>query len=218
MENTEIKCTIVRNYYRNNSDELCFLCEINNKRVYLHPNYSIARGEFEYHDTQIGFGVFNLTQEELAVFKKWYWENSHYFTVLLEITNGFFYYPYPRRTLEQLLKFDLAPEEERKIRNLIKQLTYIYLIKDRRTGYIKIGYSQDPHSRLKQLTKQSTLLPEPNEFEFVFVWEDYANKETTLHRKFADRRKRGEWFNLDEVDIAKIFTTFADDFAMLEIR
>jgi hypothetical protein len=34
--------------------------------------------------------------------------------------------------------------------------------------------------------------------------DDCAALETELHRRFADKRKRGEWFELDDNDVAEI--------------
>lgn len=73
---------------------------------------------------------------------------------------------------------------------------YIYLIRDLRTGYVKIGYSKNPYSRLHQLSYQSTLLPEPHEFKILDAFRGSMDEEYRLHKLFAPLRIRGEWFDL----------------------
>lgn len=113
-------------------------------------------------------------------------------------------YPYRRSQLEGLLSFDLSKSERAIVNQQIAQLTLIYLIRDGVTGQTKIGQSHDPGQRLKQLIKQDTLLPQPNDFSILFCWEDYPHTEQALHRKFSEKRARGEWFNLDDEDVAYI--------------
>jgi len=79
--------------------------------------------------------------------------------------------------------------------------TWIYLIKDNRTGYYKIGKSNDPQKRLRKLKQQPTLLPLPHDFELVHAWEEEATKEFELHARYANKRVRGEWFCLSRWDV-----------------
>lgn len=82
--------------------------------------------------------------------------------------------------------------------------TWIYLIKDNATGFYKIGFSQDPLKRLKNLCRQPTLLPTPNDFVLVEAWLDDTSCEAKLHEMFKEQRVRGEWFNLSETEVAQI--------------
>ena len=84
-------------------------------------------------------------------------------------------------------------------------LTWVYLIKDRTTGYHKIGRSDTPASRLKTLCHQDTKQPVPNEFVLVEAWWCDGKTEQTLHSRFTTKRLRGEWFDLSEADIEKLF-------------
>ncbi len=85
--------------------------------------------------------------------------------------------------------------------------TWIYLIKDNRTGYYKIGKSNNPAKRLRELKKQPTLLPYPHDFELVnSFWVDEAI-EIHFHNVLARFRKRGEWFDLPQ-DIVELITEF----------
>lgn len=74
--------------------------------------------------------------------------------------------------------------------------TWIYLIRDCDTGLYKIGRAKNPRERLRQLIKQDTLLPRPNNFSLVEAWWGKAEDERILHRHLADVRIRGEWFRL----------------------
>lgn len=73
---------------------------------------------------------------------------------------------------------------------------YIYLIRDQRTGLTKIGFSENPRRRLHDLTRESTLLPEPLSFEIAEAFKGTLAEEHRLHRIFESRRVRGEWFDL----------------------
>lgn len=85
------------------------------------------------------------------------------------------------------------------------ELVWVYLIRDRDTGYFKIGRAKDPHRRFKQLVKQDTLMPRPNDFELVEAWQAHPQDETRLHRDLAEYRVRGEWFRLDTIEPVKTF-------------
>ncbi len=76
--------------------------------------------------------------------------------------------------------------------------TWVYLIHDPHTGLYKIGQSDNPKARLRELTKRpSTILPTPNDFTIYEAWFCPATKEHEYHKRFASKRKRGEWFELD---------------------
>lgn len=76
----------------------------------------------------------------------------------------------------------------------------VYLMRDNRSGYHKIGFtSGEPTFR------ESTLQAEQPDIELIWhVWKDMAY-EAYLHEIFADKRVRGEWFDLDENDLQEIF-------------
>lgn len=59
------------------------------------------------------------------------------------------------------------------------------------TGHVKIGTAGDPRKRLKQLQTAW-----PGRLELLGVLDDVA--EDVLHRKFADNRVHGEWFDVKE--------------------
>ena len=90
---------------------------------------------------------------------------------------------------------------------------YLYLmVKPWRT---KIGISHDPHKRRKQLsTRRSPDLPR-------LLWYcEIADRATEpkWHKRFADRRLDGEWFNLSLADISEIAYTTTLEIASLGPR
>lgn len=80
-----------------------------------------------------------------------------------------------------------------------KNSGYIYIIKY--DGYCKIGRAKNPTKRISQL---KTALPGELEIIHQFWTEDVVSKELEIHKKYNDKRVRGEWFNLKETEIANI--------------
>jgi hypothetical protein len=76
--------------------------------------------------------------------------------------------------------------------------TWIYLIHDPFTGLYKIGKSDNPEVRLKQLCSPSggTIAAAPSDYQLVDAWLAPEETEDYLHEMFADARVRGEWFTL----------------------
>lgn len=82
-----------------------------------------------------------------------------------------------------------------------KQQTQIYLMKNNRNGYIKIGRSVNISYREKTLQSQDP------DIELIFSFPGTIKDETFLHGKYADKRIRGEWFSLSQEDIEQIIFT-----------
>ena len=78
-----------------------------------------------------------------------------------------------------------------------KRRGFVYLLRADNRLY-KIGRSKAINERIKQLEIK---LPYELELVAFIVVGDMYKVERWLHRKFADKRKRGEWFELEEVDI-----------------
>lgn len=71
-----------------------------------------------------------------------------------------------------------------------------YLMRDENTGCTKIGKSVNPRVR------ERTLLSDKPTITLFMICDNLVEKE--LHAKYADKRVRGEWFNLTSEDIADI--------------
>jgi predicted GIY-YIG superfamily endonuclease len=77
---------------------------------------------------------------------------------------------------------------------------FVYLMKNTRNGYTKIGISKNPKHREK------TLQSEEPEIDLIWKKEipNAIGREIELHKKYSDKRIRGEWFDLTEQDIQNI--------------
>jgi hypothetical protein len=88
--------------------------------------------------------------------------------------------------------------EPTEVPNTKNQITSIYLMIDKNTGYYKIGRSKNPKFR------ESTLQSEKPTIEMIFNIEGKVNDEKVLHDMFSPKRIRGEWFDLNGSDIIQI--------------
>lgn len=80
---------------------------------------------------------------------------------------------------------------------------YVYLMQDLSNNYYKIGMSKTPEYR------ERTLQSEKPTIRMICHKKLPSRKiaeafERALHNAFADKRIRGEWFNLDENDVVQI--------------
>ncbi|MEZ6070051.1 MAG: GIY-YIG nuclease family protein [Pirellulales bacterium] len=73
---------------------------------------------------------------------------------------------------------------------------WVYLIRSRR--FHKIGRSGDPDRRTQDIARQ---LPEPATLVHQIHTDDPVGIEAYWHRRFAEKRTRGEWFQLNAADI-----------------
>lgn len=82
---------------------------------------------------------------------------------------------------------------------------FVYVIKND-AGLYKIGKTINPKDRIKIF---SVKLPFDIEYTMVIRTKDYSSLETKLHKRFAHKRKRGEWFTLSEDDIERLRAEYA---------
>jgi len=75
---------------------------------------------------------------------------------------------------------------------------FVYLVRNHRNQYTKIGWSAKPSIREK------TLQSEEPELEMIFTTPGTRVDERIIQLRFSDKRVRGEWFNLDIQDISSI--------------
>ncbi len=92
----------------------------------------------------------------------------------------------------------IALEKPTEDRSLQRGGGFVYLMRNGRNGFTKIGYSRSPKHREK------TLQSEEPEVEIIFSAKAQFSLEQSLHDKFARKRVRGEWFNLSAEDIEAI--------------
>jgi len=78
--------------------------------------------------------------------------------------------------------------------------TFIYMMKDGHSGCIKIGRSKDPKVR------ERTLQSEKPTIEMMGYWPGTYADEKRLHKMYAHKNVRGEWFRLSKADIRTVRT------------
>lgn len=97
-------------------------------------------------------------------------------------------------------------EEQHEITDNIQRTCHVYLMIDTTNNFHKIGISNSPKYR------EHTLQSDKPTIELICS-KEYPSREiaeaieSALHRVFASKRIRGEWFNLDTTDIENIKQT-----------
>lgn len=79
-------------------------------------------------------------------------------------------------------------------------LGYVYFLRGKTYPYIKIGKSKDLNTRVRTL---ETNLGKLTILGFIYC-EDYDLLEKKLHSQFKEKRKHGEWFDLNSSEVRTI--------------
>ena len=115
-----------------------------------------------------------------------------------------FYRLVPPETIEQANANQIAYNERNRIQ--VQEAIappppsgFVYLLKS--GPYYKIGASGQVSERIKQL---STLPPFDIELIHTIYSHDMYGLEASLHTYYADKRKNGEWFELDDLEVEQI--------------
>jgi hypothetical protein len=69
----------------------------------------------------------------------------------------------------------------------------VYFIRCTATNLVKIGFATDPFRRFSKIQSDS-----PAKLELLAIEPGEKDHETEIHSKFADLRRRGEWFECAE--------------------
>lgn len=75
----------------------------------------------------------------------------------------------------------------------------VYLMKNMRNGYTKIGYTKN-----KPEHRERTLQSEEPEISLMASYSGTFEDESAIHTAFSEKRVRGEWFDLDNNDLSEI--------------
>jgi hypothetical protein len=101
---------------------------------------------------------------------------------------------------------------------IMAQKKFTYLMKNTRDGQYKIGESNYPKFREKTLMSQEPVI------EIFACFKSEKCNEKVLHKQFANKRGRGEWFILDDNDLEYIknnigeFTPFDEESYKIELE
>lgn len=182
------------------------------REIALIPNLSFDKENDDVYVLDIGVQttIFQLTPAQMEQLREVVLSYKEVIDAYLQICVYDPVGPIPHSVLVRLAECNLTEDEQKAVQAEIANFTFIYFIRDRRTGYVKIGKSNDPESRLRQLKRQDTLLPLENDFFIEFFFRNYAYVEKRLHQHLADKRVRGEWFSLSDEDMAKLREEFLD--------
>lgn len=92
---------------------------------------------------------------------------------------------------------------EKEKRNLrMNRQTKLYLMRNVRNGFTKIGISNKPTAR------ERTLQAEEPQISLLAVYDATPKDEKAMHVRYSHKRIRGEWFNLTDEDCESIATSF----------
>ena len=190
---------------------IVFYIEVDDEQVYLSPSIAhLQETDSSYvqgvniSSTILHIKDFNQLIRIRKIFDKYQFLVSTFYDITIDFEKR---NPYKKADIQLLLALPLNDLQRNRLTAILKSFTYIYLIKDNKTGLIKIGRSNEPQERLKALIRQATLMPEANDFELIYFWEDFEWTEQFIHEKLKDKRVRGEWFSLsvEDVDLIKRF-------------
>lgn len=81
-----------------------------------------------------------------------------------------------------------------------EKTTYLYIIRNNRNGYFKIGKSINPKHREK------TLQSEDPDITLLYIWHCENSIESKIHKKFRPNRKRGEWFEFADQEMVSVLS------------
>jgi hypothetical protein len=97
------------------------------------------------------------------------------------------------------LNGEIHQEEEQK-KKARRRAGYVYLVRSP-TGYYKIGRTKNPKDRIQTFKVK---LPFEVEYEALIPTKDMYSLEKELHDQFAHKRGEGEWFELNQENVAYI--------------
>ena len=91
----------------------------------------------------------------------------------------------------------------------------LYVIEAEGTNLFKIGKADDPFVRFQQLT---TMSPVPLHLLHIIQSDTSIKAEGYLHRKYADRRAHGEWFQLTQEDLDQLMLLDAVNYGICGLQ
>lgn len=113
--------------------------------------------------------------------------------ILIPLMNAFGNPAIPNDAVQQIKAVLNAPPPAKTLAvKKTPRITNIYLMRNQRNGFIKIGQSENPKAR------EATLQSEEPEIKLLASWRGTVGDEKELHERFEMLRLRGEWFKLSD--------------------
>jgi hypothetical protein len=140
----------------------------------------IRDGEYSYHTLQTRFGGLINTQKALCRFAKRAGYDDNFFCL-------------PGWKIDCSDEFDEDTDADASSRG------FVYMQRHGNRSEYKIGKTNDLARREGELKTQ---LPEQLEPIHYIETDDSSGVENYWHRRFADKRKNGEWFDLSREDVS----------------
>jgi hypothetical protein len=85
-----------------------------------------------------------------------------------------------------------------------ESVSKVYLMYDKREGYVKIGTTKRKLNVRKKGVSEPTLRAKDPMIEVITAWEATDELEKKLHSMYSFKRIRGEWFDLRTTDMKQI--------------
>jgi len=115
-----------------------------------------------------------------------------------------------RRSIELLIGYEheetFVSKQKRKVTNTNSELEYVYFL-TADNGFTKIGRTKKLDERIHHFT---TKLPYKLEERLFLKTSNSSKLESSIHKRFESKRKRGEWFLLTDDDIELLKKEFRD--------
>lgn len=209
-----------------NNDVIYFLFE-NGEQIAFEINNNPINSKNQLKENIIEYKSY-ITENELALFastnlKKWkillktddknilggnFGTDKNYFTknnlniVIKKFAND--YIKIIRLNIENYKPRENRYIEAENIEPKVEYLEcYVYLMHDTSNNFYKIGISNNPSYREKTLQSEKPTIENiaAKKYPIRKIAESF---EKSLHQTYADKRIRGEWFKLDEIDVKHI--------------
>lgn len=138
---------------------------------------------------------FKVTNTRFDPEKQFHWSNAKYPKVAGEFLDVNLKKIRDRWRDDTVYITNLKDVDEKRFLGNKNRITKVYVMIDKNTGYYKIGRSKNPKFR------ERTLQSEKPTIELLFHYDTRVRVEKELHDMFAEKRIRGEWFDLNGSDL-----------------
>jgi len=168
-------------------------------------NYEEDENRYEkYQDRGLHYNLLSLLYENADDFDSDDGKNEDEIieTILASLEEQRQFY-FQQREKEEFKRFKESREKQNASKTNISG--NIYLMKNNRNGYTKIGFTKN-NPKFRERTLQS----EEPEINLILSYKGNLQDEENLHNQFDKKCIRGEWFDLNEEDFKEIADYFSN--------